>query len=73
MDTYPRGPFAGRVKILPRRAAPDVRIAADMLNSGAIECLEDFAVVYSEARRSHVLMYKAGKEREALEGLTFSS
>lgn len=69
MDTYPRGPFAGKVKILPRRAAPDVHIAADLLNSGTIECFEDFAVVFSESIRRHVLMYRRGKEQEALQGL----
>jgi len=70
METYPRGAFAGKVKILPRRPASDVYIAAEMLNSGAIECLEDFAAVFSEATRSHVLMYKVGKENEALAGLS---
>lgn len=72
LDTYPRGPFAGKVKILPRKAAPDIHIAADMLNSGAIECLEDFAVVFSESTRSHVLMYKIGREQDAMEGLAMS-
>jgi len=72
LDTYPRGPFAGKVKILPRRTATDIHIAADMLNSGAIDCLEDFAVVFSASSRSHVLMYRAGKELEARTGLAMS-
>jgi hypothetical protein len=69
LDSYPRGPFAGKVKILPRRAAADANLAVELLNSGAIECREDFAVVFSEPMNSHVLLYKAGKELEALAGL----
>jgi hypothetical protein len=69
LDNYPRGPFAGKVKILPRKSAADIVRAVDLLNSGAIECREDFAVVYSETHDSHVLLYKAGKEYEARAGL----
>jgi hypothetical protein len=69
LDTYPRGPFAGKVKILPRRAAADANVAVELLNSGTIECREDFAVVFSESLNCHVLLYKAGKEQEALAGL----
>jgi len=72
LDSYPRGPFAGKVKILPRRAAADANLAVELLNTGAIECREDFAVVYSERMNSHVLLYKIGKEQEALMGLDMS-
>lgn len=72
LDSYPRGPFAGKVKILPRRAAADANLAVELLNSGSIECREDFAVVFSEVLNSHVLLYKVGKEQEALAGLEMS-
>lgn len=72
MDAYPRGTFAGKVKMLPRRPASDVKDAVEMLNSGAVECREDFAVFFSEPARSYMLMYKVGKYQEALGGLAMS-
>lgn len=69
LATYPRGPFACKVKILPRRVAYDVPTTVDSLNNGSIECAEDFCVAYFEAANSHFLLYKRGKEAEAWEGL----
>jgi len=69
LATYPRGPFACKVKILPRRVANTVPAAVDALNNGSIECAEDFCVAYSEAVNSHFLLYKRGKELEAWDGL----
>lgn len=69
LENYPRGPFACKVKILPRRLANSIPAAVDALNSGNIECTEDFCVAFSEVVNSHFLLYKRGKEAEAWDGL----
>jgi len=68
----PRGSealFAGKVQLLDEAVVSSAHGAVDLLNQAAIPCSEGFCVVYSSSTNFYILLYRSGREAEALSRL----